>query len=371
MTRHMLSADPNTHPTRRHKRKRTAFLVVSLTGLCASTCFGGHHGSIERFCRLFGCGWGDGYHACRDGGCRPGADLPPQSYAARLARSCQGDGCGPIYPPGAGLPRPTTAIRGVAACDQTGCDAAAPPYLAPAETPTVDSGRPAPPAETILSPNKSVLNDADDSELLLPESWMDQDASDFISATETGVQNTSQPRVPRPSEPAPVSDQADSPSDRLLPPATEPVRPRQPARRLPAPVSSDQPGAAGEPQTIEAPSVRLDTETPIQGPDRLIEPQSIDSEPTEKILPGRLELRVPVQPAFPDGESLLHQAPRMQSNPFVAPTATGTIKPFRIAARPHGDGVEDATRPSDRRSPSRPTLRAPARPADWNPVRQP
>ncbi len=40
--------------------------------------------SLERGGRLYGCGWGDGYHSCHSSGVRPLADLPPRSYAARV-----------------------------------------------------------------------------------------------------------------------------------------------------------------------------------------------------------------------------------------------------------------------------------------------
>lgn len=55
--------------------------------------------ACDRFGRLVGVGWGDGYHACESSGLRIGADLPPRSYAhrrdhrhPRLARAAAGLG---------------------------------------------------------------------------------------------------------------------------------------------------------------------------------------------------------------------------------------------------------------------------------------
>ncbi len=41
------------------------------------------HGSVNQLGRVFGAGWGDGYHACESSGFRLGADLPPRSYSQR------------------------------------------------------------------------------------------------------------------------------------------------------------------------------------------------------------------------------------------------------------------------------------------------
>lgn len=59
-----------------------AAAVVAASG--SATSFAAEvHGSVNQLGRLFGAGWGDGYHACESSGFRLGADLPPKSYSQR------------------------------------------------------------------------------------------------------------------------------------------------------------------------------------------------------------------------------------------------------------------------------------------------
>ncbi|WP_146520649.1 hypothetical protein [Stieleria varia] len=51
---------------------------------------------MDRVGRFWGFGWGDGYNACRDGGCQPGADLPPTSYTDMRARQSRQYIGGPV-----------------------------------------------------------------------------------------------------------------------------------------------------------------------------------------------------------------------------------------------------------------------------------
>ena len=55
---------------------------------------------LHRLGRACGFGWGDGYHACRCSGIRPGADLPPRSYCQNCNRHVVDGrcGCGVIGP---------------------------------------------------------------------------------------------------------------------------------------------------------------------------------------------------------------------------------------------------------------------------------
>lgn len=102
-----------------------------------------HPATMQRLGRLLGVGWGDGYHVCRDGGFRPGADLPSHGYPDQFGHASCRDGCGSIYPPGTGLSQvhsgpphlltglpslpavsgPVVYPSGVAPCNDEGCDA--------------------------------------------------------------------------------------------------------------------------------------------------------------------------------------------------------------------------------------------------------
>lgn len=48
-----------------------------------TTAFAEFPPKLETAGRLFGAGWGDGYHACARSGIRIGADLPPKSYSVK------------------------------------------------------------------------------------------------------------------------------------------------------------------------------------------------------------------------------------------------------------------------------------------------
>lgn len=61
-----------------------ALLAACLAGFTSSAVAAGGIEPIQRLGRCLGVGWGDGYHACASSGCRPGADLPPRSYASQF-----------------------------------------------------------------------------------------------------------------------------------------------------------------------------------------------------------------------------------------------------------------------------------------------
>ncbi|MCA9138095.1 MAG: hypothetical protein KDB00_15085 [Planctomycetales bacterium] len=101
------------------RRRQAALLVCSAVLGVSTTAVADHPASLQRLGRWLGVGWGDGYHVCRDGGIRPGADLPPQSFPDQFGPKKSHDTCGLIYPPGAGL---VASSRGTVPCDQNTCD---------------------------------------------------------------------------------------------------------------------------------------------------------------------------------------------------------------------------------------------------------
>nr|WP_143548343.1 hypothetical protein [Rhodopirellula sp. SM50] len=142
--------DPPRPPraTRRKRLATAAALTLAALSLAAANqalpdAHADHPATMQRLGRLLGVGWGDGYHVCRDGGFRPGADLPPHGYPDQFGHASCRDGCGQIYPPGTGLSRvhsglphlltglpslpavsgPVVYPSGVAPCDDEGCDA--------------------------------------------------------------------------------------------------------------------------------------------------------------------------------------------------------------------------------------------------------
>ena len=61
----------------------TFILVSCCLTVWASTAEAERPKPLDRAGRLFGAGWGDGYHACESSGIRPLADLPPRSNLNR------------------------------------------------------------------------------------------------------------------------------------------------------------------------------------------------------------------------------------------------------------------------------------------------
>lgn len=129
-TRSTMSLRHLRQPTGARKSSLTGpSLVVSLviTGLISSVAGADHPASINRVGRWLGVGWGDGYHVCRDGGHRPGADLPPESFPDKFgakkasAGGCQVAGGCKVYPAGTALPYSCDAT-GAVSCDAGCCD---------------------------------------------------------------------------------------------------------------------------------------------------------------------------------------------------------------------------------------------------------
>jgi len=77
-------ASPTSRPPRRRKLATRLTSLLAAAGIMAATpTSAGYPETYERMERLYGFGWGDGYHACRSSGARPLADLPPRTYSSR------------------------------------------------------------------------------------------------------------------------------------------------------------------------------------------------------------------------------------------------------------------------------------------------
>ena len=139
MSRHMLgkktALKSRCHRTQtvadsRQPKRWARSLVIALTATAAAstaastTATADYRSSIQHVGRLLGVGWGDGYHVCRDGGFRPGADLPPKGFPDQFGppkKRVGFGGGGEIYPPGTGLARAHTAANSQS-CDSGNCD---------------------------------------------------------------------------------------------------------------------------------------------------------------------------------------------------------------------------------------------------------
>ena len=122
---------------KKRKHAQLASLVASIAAaMFANSVNAGGFEPIQRLGRHCGFGWGDGYHACKDSGFRPGADLPPRSYhkqffnARAFGASCapgsacaatsfydQFDAAANLRPRGYGA-----GGYGVGGCDSGSCD---------------------------------------------------------------------------------------------------------------------------------------------------------------------------------------------------------------------------------------------------------
>lgn len=293
---------------------------------------------LEQAGRYLGAGWGDGYHACKDGGCRPGADLPPGSYTTQFTkRTKPASDCGGIYPPQTGLPR---QLRHLApGCDSTqvfsgrsiiqdspmslplqapGASAIPHPPMQPIPiepleremrddgstlqpaTPPAPATTPKPiPTPAPLTPStEPSLLDENDPRLDLPPAWEEGQASDSLlpgsdlqSPENSGVQ---------------PSEELSSPSDRsmdLLPDVEE----------LPSPSLEDA-------SLLDERLLNESEEQSIQeDPDALLPQPSLD--PLMEQLPAPKGMKLD-SASMPRGYQ-----PLVRSNPYVGSRTPGTSRP--------------------------------------------
>ncbi|MEM9644183.1 MAG: hypothetical protein AAF989_04240 [Planctomycetota bacterium] len=80
-------------------RAKALAITSVLSVVIAQPVFAGYPQAFERLERLYGFGWGDGYHACRSSGIRPLTDMPPRTYASKhntpleAVRGCNSGNC--------------------------------------------------------------------------------------------------------------------------------------------------------------------------------------------------------------------------------------------------------------------------------------
>ncbi|MFU7561528.1 hypothetical protein ACMFWY_22805 [Roseiconus sp. JC912] len=110
------------HPLRRGDVGRLAkLLFVGFVCVSGSSVVADTPETIQRVGRLIGVGWGDGYHTCRDGGCRPGADLPPASFNAQFNTPPACQASNQIYPSGTALPKKANVCQDCDDCSRGQC----------------------------------------------------------------------------------------------------------------------------------------------------------------------------------------------------------------------------------------------------------
>ncbi|MCG8649986.1 MAG: hypothetical protein MI861_09135, partial [Pirellulales bacterium] len=71
----------------RKSKKRWGLAALATLVVSPSLALADLPNPVNQLGRVFGAGWGDGYHAREDSGIQLGADLPPQSYSQRGGRS--------------------------------------------------------------------------------------------------------------------------------------------------------------------------------------------------------------------------------------------------------------------------------------------
>ncbi|WP_182865083.1 hypothetical protein [Stieleria mannarensis] len=356
-----------------------------------------HPATLQRVGRLLGVGWGDGYHVCRDGGCRPGADLPPHGFPDQFGHKKCADRCGQIYPAATALPRvrhglphlltglptlppvsgPAVYSAGVAPChvphrnpancDDAACDAAgcvgagpmidatntfpAPESILPADTPAgqspttggaplvnVDQHQPAPPMPPVNEPDQSMA---------LPQDWMagpdaltdPPEAADRHLPVDSGGPTAAPETVAAP--PTVQSDDVASPSDQVMPLNLSPPTPNTDA------VVNQQPGV---PDLLNDPAYeqRLPPAAHFRGNDDIgtVDATPADSTGTSGEIP--IQMRpIPQDPPQP------FATPRVRSNPYI------------------GSGHRQQRSQTRSAAPRVATLPGSGAIRDWNPIRQP
>lgn len=176
------------------RRARTIRVAAAVTFVAVAASSTGviaeHPASVQRLGRWLGVGWGDGYHVCRDGGFRPGADLPPASFPDQFGPKPPAQQCGPIYPPGAGLPPSVARSTPTSTSHQTDCDSPISfgqssidpiPYAAETVIPPVGPAKSSPPLNASAAPQSPEPTPAEDAGTQqVPPSWLDFDSATSI-----------------------------------------------------------------------------------------------------------------------------------------------------------------------------------------------
>ncbi|QEF99049.1 hypothetical protein Mal15_31080 [Stieleria maiorica] len=398
---------PQPRAIPRGRRSTTKRLATSATlALAALTSAAGihsipdaradHPATLQRVGRLLGVGWGDGYHVCRDGGCRPGADLPPHGFPDQFGHKRCADGCGQIYPAGTALPQvrhglphlltglpklppvsgPAVYSAGVApchspnrtrttcddaACDVSGCDYAdeivdAPNALAGPETNSPPNAPPEPSSAVADAPLSNIqqiqpgpavtLSNESDESMALPPDWMagPDPLTDPAEAADRQLQVDSPAASAAPGPKAPQRtfqpEVVASPSDEttlldLSPPT------------LNTEAASEQ---SGEPDLLNDPAYeqRLPPAAHFRGIDDLgtVEVSPRDASDAAVDIPVQLR-PIPQDPPQP------FATPPVRSNPYI------------------GSGHRNSSSQTQSAAPRVATLPGSGANRDWNPIRQP
>ena len=379
---------------------------------------------IQKVARAIGIGWGDGYHACKDGGCRPGADLPPSSFSDRRSAKPVDTSCQQVYPAGTLAPirRQTDCQSG--ACDQISLGQsvmrpsppaqtlmpnaipqtpvyqpvpAAQPSLAPQRAPEnhgrQPAGEPAPQRyrsqrPAIPTPPSSTADESDDSQvpihdddadLLLPHK--EQQAADSLK-TETNRTETT-PRQPiRMNRLEQEERESSSPSDLVLPPS------ERKSPNLQAPQNSATQNSA----TQNSATQNTVPPTAEQRVEELPKPDLREDAPEPDYLNDKRFEVIPAPPAEKgedDSEDLLDSddddddllslnsahPPLGRYQTQMVPLAPPSNQPARIRSNPFVDGQPAGTRVNQPRINELVVPRIATRPGhrarNWVPVRQP
>ncbi|QDV82410.1 hypothetical protein [Stieleria magnilauensis] len=406
--------------TRRKRLATAAAVTLAALGLAAADqtlpeAHADHPATMQRLGRLLGVGWGDGYHVCRDGGFRPGADLPPHGYPDQFGHASCRDGCGQIYPPGTGLSQvhsglphlltglpslpavsgPVVYPSGVAPCNDEGCDAS----IFPSGNPPAscdDAG-----CDTALDSHDFTAtgNSADDTGLAdtgsadagapptesdeameLPQDWtVEQDVPIDDEPSDDKALETSEPHVVEPNGIASPSDQS-MPFTVTAPKVKQPLLDFSGPNQLPFASADSDPADAGdqfggdpldvEPDLLndEAIEQQLPPSAYFRGDDDL----GLEHSGTADLVAPQTELpetELPVQlPSVQMESPPAADAPEVEAPTVDAPAVTAPP----IRSNPFlGTGLRSAPSTSRNTVPRVATLPHAAPTRDWNPIHQP
>ena len=366
-------------------------LLFSVACASASDCSADSPSSLQRLGRWMGFGWGDGYHACADGGVRPGADLPPKDYPEEMSRTskCSRGDCGTVYPASAALypQRRSTCVTGN--CVSTTQSAPHPvPTVSPYSQSTPVSPNLVPAPATIQSvpvparPMPAVTPQKPDTYRAPiqrdPNVRSDNQGRSLLDQQQNSRQETQQQTAPDDWQIEPDTDDEPSPSDLrapgapalqnptgedsdLLTPSDNLERPAFPSRTSDLPMNRNERANRSERELIPTPAdpILEDSDNLLDGPD-LLNGGSVEELPAPKGSLLNSTRRSGFESNAPRGPSSLsaptngysyRAAYPHQYLPSGRPTAPVQQNPYLIQGRPAyqmaAPRAQIATRPVD------------------------